>query len=160
VTRFAGDYERAGTFYEQALEILKELGSRFPSTNPLIGLAWVLLHRGDYRKANALFEESLRLHREYAYKIGMVEECLGGFAAILGMTGRPGPAARLFGAVESLLERIGMAGRMEPQDQKEFDHYITVVRAQLDEGDFEKARVEGRAMTLEQAIEFALRETK
>jgi tetratricopeptide (TPR) repeat protein len=160
VTRFEGDYERAGTFYEQALEILKELGSRFPSTNPLIGLAWVLLHRGDYRKANDLFEESLKLHREYDYKMGMVEECLGGFAAILGMTGKPEPAARLFGAVASLLESIGMAGRMEPQDQKEFDHYITAVRAQLDEGDFEKARVEGRAMTLEQAIEFALRETK
>jgi predicted ATPase len=160
VARFVGDDERAGTFYEQALEILRELRSRFPPAIPLMGLAWVSLHRGDYRKATALFEESLKLHREYGYKLGMMEECLGGFAAIFGMSGKPAPAARLFGAVESLLERIGMAGRMEPQDQKEFDHYITVVRAQLDEGDFEKARVEGRAMTLEQAIEFALRETK
>jgi predicted ATPase/DNA-binding SARP family transcriptional activator len=160
VTRFAGDDERAGTFYEQALEILKELGSRFPSTNPLIGLAWVLLHRGNYRKATDLFEESLKLHREYDYKIGMVEECLGGFAAILGVTGKPEPAARLFGAVASRLESIGMAGRMEPQDQKEFDHYIAAVRPQLNEAAFEKAWAEGRTMILEQAIEFALGETR
>jgi len=160
VARFEGDDERAGTFYEQALENLRELGSRLPSANPLIGLAWVSLHRGEYRKASALFQESLELHKEYGYKMGMVEECLGGLAAVLGMTRKPKPAARLFGAVESLLESVEMAGRWEPQDQNEYDHYFAAVRGQLDEAAFEKAWAEGRTMTLEQAIEFALKETQ
>jgi predicted ATPase/DNA-binding XRE family transcriptional regulator len=155
VARFEGDYERAGTFYEQALEILRELGSRFPPATPLVNLAWVSLHGGDYRKARALFEESLKLNREYGDTIGMVE-CLGGFAAILGMTGKPEQAARLFGAVESLPESSGMAGGLEPPDQKEFDHYVAVVHGQLDEAAFEKAWAEGRAMTMEQAIAYAL----
>jgi predicted ATPase/transcriptional regulator with XRE-family HTH domain/Tfp pilus assembly protein PilF len=159
VARWEGDYERAGTFYEQALEILRELRSRLPQATPLFNLAWVALHKGDYRKANALFEESLKLHREYGYKVGKMEECLSGFAAILGMTGRPEQAARLFGAVESLFENIGMVGRMEPQDQKEYDHYVAAARGQLDEAVFEKAWSEGRAMTVEQATEFALKET-
>jgi tetratricopeptide (TPR) repeat protein len=159
VTRYEGDYEGAGTFYRQALENLRELGSRFPSGNPLIGLAWVSLHKGDYRKASVLFQESLELHMEYGYKMGMVEECLGGIAAILGMTGRPEQAARLFGAMEYLLEGIGMAGRIEPQDQKEIDHYVAVVRGQLDEETFAKAWEEGSAMKFEQAIKFALKET-
>ena len=160
VTRFEGDYERASTFYEQALEILRELRSHFLPATPLIGLAWVSLHRGDYRKARALFQESLELHREYGYRIGMMEECLGGFAAILGLTGKPEPAARLFGAMESLLESIRMTRGTDATDQKEYDHYIAVVRSQLDKAAFAKAWAEGRAMTLEQAIEFALRETK
>ena len=156
VARGKGDYERAGTFYEQALEILKELGSRFLPAIPLFNLAWVSLQRGDTRKATALFQESLKLHREYGYRIGMVEECLGGFAAILGLTGKPEGAARLFGAVESLLEGIGIDGLIEPQDQMELDHYIAAVRAQLDEKSFAKAWEVGRAMTLEQAITYAL----
>jgi hypothetical protein len=45
---------------------------------------------------------------------------------------------------------------MVPPDQKEFDHYVTAVRGQLDEVVFVKAWAEGRAMTLEQAIEYAL----
>jgi predicted ATPase/DNA-binding XRE family transcriptional regulator/Tfp pilus assembly protein PilF len=156
VARFQGDYERAGTYYEQALEILREVRSRLRPATPLFNLAWVSLHKGDYRKSNALFEECLKLHREYDDKIGMVEECLGGFAAILGMTGKPEQAARLFGAVESLLESVGMPGRMEPPDQKEYDHYVAAVRGQLDEAAFAKAWDQGRTLTLEQAIELAL----
>lgn len=72
------------------------------------------------------------------------------------MTGKPEQAARLFGAVESLVESIGMAGRMNPSDQKEFDDYVTIVRAQLDDASFAAAWAEGRAMTMEQAIAYAL----
>jgi hypothetical protein len=72
------------------------------------------------------------------------------------MTGKPEQAAQLFGAVESLLEGIGMSGRIDPSDQKEFDHYVAAARGQLDEAAFAKAWAEGRAMALEQAIELAL----
>jgi uncharacterized protein (DUF2236 family) len=72
------------------------------------------------------------------------------------MTGKPERAARLFGAVESLLEAIGMAGRMDPSDQKELDHYVAAARGKLDEAAFAKAWAAGRAMTSEQAIAFAL----
>ena len=49
---------------------------------------------------------------------------------------------------------------MDPADQNEFDHYVSVVRSQQDGLSFAKAWQEGRAMTLEEAIEFALRETQ
>ena len=159
VTRFEGDYERAGMFYEQALEILQALGSRFPPATPLFNLAWVSLHRGEYEKASTYFQASLKLHREHGYKIGMVEECLGGLAAILSMTGKPEPAARLFGAVEALLESIGMTGHIEPLDEQETNHYTAVARAQLDPAAFENARAEGRLLTLEQALDYALKKS-
>jgi len=159
LARLLGDYERAGKFYEESLEILRELGSRFTLAAPSFNLAWVALHGGDYRKAKVLFEESLKLYKEDGNKNAMTD-CLSGFAAVLGVIGRPEQAARLLGAVESLLESIGMSGRMDPSDQKEFDHYVAAARAHLDEAAFAKAWAAGRAMALEQAIEYALENLK
>jgi hypothetical protein len=48
---------------------------------------------------------------------------------------------------------------MDPADQKEFDDYVAVVRQRLDQAAFEQAWAQGRAMTSEDAIAFALRET-
>ena len=159
LTRAQSDYERAGKFYEENLEILREQRNRFARAAPTVNLAWVSLHRSDHRKAKILFEESLKLFVEEGNKNSMVN-CLSGFAAVLGTIGKPDQAARLFGAAESLLEASGMAGRLDPSDQKEYDHYLSVVRGQLDEAAFAKAWAEGRAMTLEQATEFALKETE
>ena len=152
LTRFLGDYERAEKFYEQNLEIFRELGSRFILAWPLLGLAWVSLRRGDYRKAKALFEESLKLSIEDSNK-AVITLCIAGFASILGMTSKPEQATWLFGAVEFLLKSIG-----RPADQKDFDYYVAAVRAQLDETAFTEAWAEGQAMTLEQAVDYALRE--
>jgi tetratricopeptide (TPR) repeat protein len=154
LTRFLGDYERAEKFYEQNLEIFRELGGRFTLAWPLLGLAWVALHRADYHKAKALFEESLKLSTEDSNK-SLITLCLAGLASVLGLTSKPQQAARLFGAVKFLLESIG-----RPADRKDFDHYLAAARAQLDEIAFAEAWAEGRSMTLEQALDYALREVQ
>jgi len=152
LTRFLGDYQRAGKFYEQNLEIYRELGGRFTLAWPFLGLAWVSLRKGDYRKAKTLFEDSLKLSIEDSNK-SVITLCIAGFAGVLGMTSKPEQAARLFGAVKFLLESIG-----RPADRKDFDHYLAAVRSQLDETAFAQAWTEGRAMTLEQAVDYALSE--
>jgi predicted ATPase len=155
LSRLLGDYERAGRFYKRNLEIFKELGSRRLEV-VLFNLAWVQLHLGDYHKAKAFFKESLQLSKDHGNKSVMVG-CLVGFAGILATIGKPDKAARLFGACESLLK--GISRRMDPPDQREFDHYVAVARKQLDEATFSKAWAEGSKMTLEQATKFALEET-
>ena len=158
--RLQDDYARAGRFYERSLENLRELRGRFALAHPLCNLAWASLHQDDIHRAKALFEESLNLHKEDG-NWNAITIILAGFAGILGMSGKPEQAAQLFGAVEASLEAIGMHGRMlQLSDQKEFNHYAVVVRGQLDKAVFEKAWAEGRAMTMEQAIEFALKETQ
>jgi tetratricopeptide (TPR) repeat protein len=149
LARLQGNYEQAGKFYEQNLEIFLELRGRFNLMYPFINLAWVSLHGGDYPKAHALLEESLRLSIESSNK-PLTTGCLMGFASLLGMTGKPEKAVRLFGAAESLLDE-----RLFPSDQQEFDHYLAVVRKQLEQATFAKAWAEGSAMTLEQAVAFA-----
>ena len=59
------------------------------------------------------------------------------------------------GASEAALERMGAF--YQPVDKKEIDRIIANVRSQLDEATFQAAWVEGRAMTLEQAVADALR---
>ncbi len=49
-----------------------------------------------------------------------------------------------------------MDGSRDPTDQAEFDHYLAIVCAQLDEVAFATAWAEGQALTIEQAIELAL----
>jgi tetratricopeptide (TPR) repeat protein len=156
LARFRGDYERARQFYEENLEILRKLRSR-ATVPPMLNLAWVSLYGGDTRKAKALFEESLNRSNESGDK-GTMTECLTGFVGVLVMVGKPEQATRLSGAAESLLRRIGWT--MTAVDQKDYDHYVAFVRSQLDETTFEQALAEGRAMTLEQAIEFALKESQ
>lgn len=158
LARRLGDYERAGIYYEKSLEILQEERSRVTPASPMFNLAWVLLYRGDHQKAKALFKEVLNLFREEANQYGM-RGCLLGFAGLLAVKNKPREAARLFGAMESLLEDIGMVATRDPSDQKEFNHYMSVIHTQLDEATFASAWAEGRAMTLEQAITFALGES-
>jgi predicted ATPase/DNA-binding XRE family transcriptional regulator len=155
LARLQGDYERAGQYYKEAVEILREHRSYFTLATALLNLAWVSLHRGDYQKAQTLFGESLELSIEHDNKTAILD-CLAGFAAVLGIIAKAEEAARLFGAVESLLDSIEMRGYRAPADQVEFDHYLAVVRAQLDEATFTSAWAEGRAMTPQQAIELAL----
>jgi predicted ATPase/DNA-binding SARP family transcriptional activator len=159
LARLLGDYERARRFYEEDIAILRQQRSPAALVTPLVNQAWVSLHGSDTPKAKAAFEESLKLSKEYGNRNGMTLS-LAGFAGILGMSGKPEQAARLFGAVESLLEAMGMARRMDPSDQKEFDYCVAVVRSQLATPAFEKAWAEGRTMTSEHAIAFALKETQ
>lgn len=156
LARLQGDYEEAGKFYEENIKTRQEQHNLVGLAVPTCNLAWVALHSGNHQKAKALFEEGMRLYDEYGNKNG-VTISLSGFASLLGVTGRPEQAARLFGVVESLFE--GARTSMAPADQHDFDDYVAVVQGQLDETAFAKAWEEGRVMSMEQAIAYALEET-
>jgi hypothetical protein len=63
-------------------------------------------------------------------------------------------AARLFGAAEGLFEATG--GGLAAADQAEYDRYLALTRDQVEESALAAAWAEGRAMTMEQAIAYAL----
>ena len=64
-----------------------------------------------------------------------------------------GRAARLCGAAESLLERIGAV--MVLTDPADLERTVAAGRAQLGEEGFAAAWAEGRRMSLEQAVAYA-----
>ena len=156
LARVREDYEWAEKYHEQTLEIFQQQRGRVTLAWPYINLGWVSIRRTNYRKARNLLEESLQLAIELDNK-GLIGGCLAGFASILAMTGKPEQAARLFGTADSLSESLGP---LEPADQKDQDYYTGLVRGQLDQAVFEKAWNEGRAMSLDEAIAYALAESK
>jgi predicted ATPase/DNA-binding XRE family transcriptional regulator len=155
MARVTDDYERASKYWEQNLELFRELQARFPLAWPYIGLGWVSLHTGDFKRASTLFEEGLILSNESGNDMNIALS-LTGLAGVLAKTGKPERAAQLLGVADSILEGLV---QMEPADQKDFDYYLSIVRGQLDESAFAFAWDEGRVMTLEQAIEYALEGT-
>ena len=157
--RLRGDYEQARQYYDEHIGILRKQRSGVALLIPLVNQAWVSLYAGAADKARMLFAESLDLSNEYGNKT-VVADCLAGFAALAGTTGKAEVAARLFGAAEALMENLGMGGRRDPADQKEYDRYVSAVRQQLDAVSFARLWSQGRALTPEAAAAFALQETQ
>ena len=72
------------------------------------------------------------------------------------MQGHPEQAAILLGASESVLQTLG--AKLQPADQIEVDQYLVAIQEQLDRRSFEEALAEGRGMSFEDAVSFALEE--
>jgi predicted ATPase/serine/threonine protein kinase len=144
MARLHGDYERAAVFYDESLALRRELGSKSRIAMMLHNRGYVALRQGDGRQAATFFEDSMTLYRELENKTG-IAECLVGLAGVAGAEGQPEWAARLFGAVEALVEATG--DHLAAADQAEYDHNVATVRAQLDEATFAAAWEEGRRMT-------------
>ena len=68
--------------------------------------------------------------------------------------GQAEQAAWLLGAAEAPREIIGAP--VPPVDRAGYDSQVAAMRSQLDEARFAAAWAEGRAMTIEEAVEYAL----
>jgi DNA-binding NarL/FixJ family response regulator len=84
--------------------------------------------------------------------------CLEGLAAVYGAKGEGTRAARLYGAVEAL--RLAIGAPLSPADQPELERHLATAHATLDAASWEAAWADGRAMTPEQAAEYALSEVR
>jgi predicted ATPase/class 3 adenylate cyclase len=154
--RVQRDYAESRSLHEQSLGIFQELGDRGGITLSLHNLGVVAYDRGEFDSARSLQQESLTIRREVGDKRGCVEG-LEAFARLAMADGQPEHAARLWGAAEALRETIGSP--LPPNDRDAYDRNLAAVRKALDKKAFLTAWAEGRALTLEQAIQYALEET-
>jgi hypothetical protein len=82
-------------------------------------------------------------------------------AALATVRGESKTAGRLYGAATAQLESLQLrVSSLGPLIRQEFEHYQALARAQAGEAAFEAALQEGRGMTLEQAIELAMKESE
>lgn len=94
------------------------------------------------------------MQREAGNKQG-IAECLVGLAGLAAVAGQPERAARLFAAAEALLDAIGAP--LSPADRAESQRDLAAARAQLDSAAFAAAWDAGQVMSLEWAVDQALR---
>jgi ATP/maltotriose-dependent transcriptional regulator MalT len=150
-----GDLDRATAVSEEAAAILSEQKHRDDLAEVFDTLGRAALLRGDPEQANALFAESLTLRLEVGDKLA-VPESLEGLACAAEAKGEAERAARLFGAARALRESMGAP--LGPALGSLEEPYWLRARSQLDEGAWSEAWEEGRAMSMETAIEYALSE--
>jgi non-specific serine/threonine protein kinase len=148
-----GDTQRAVTNWEESLGHAQELGDDFLMAWSLGGFADVARESGDYKRAVGLLKEALSLYQKLRNKSEppFTLEALGLAAVALGESQR---AARLWGAAS--VWRETMNEPLPLSYQKDFATSIAQARAQLGEKAYMSAWSEGRAMTMEQAVEYAL----
>jgi hypothetical protein len=86
----------------------------------------------------------------------MIASALNVMAHAIGPLGQPEKAARLYGASQALRENLG--ARIQAGDLADYEHGVATVRAALEPARFDALWAEGRAMSREQVIEYALEE--
>ena len=151
--RQVGDYDLAQKAYEEGLALSRETGYILGELLELANLGTVALYRGLPEQARALYDESLALSRELGDKKYSAMH-LAAIAGPVATGGDPQAAARLLGASEALLEALGII--IPASDWSTLDRSVEAAREQLDEATFDAAWAEGWAMSLEQAISYAL----
>ncbi len=148
------DEQQALALYEESLRLLRETGSRdFPMV--VFNLGSVLQSQGKNERASGLFLEGITLAREIGddHLIAWGLACLGGVAGGQGESRR---AARLLGAAEAWRNSVGEDLSSWPYILADYARWDETARAQLGEQAFSAARAEGRTMTLDEAVRYAL----
>jgi predicted ATPase/transcriptional regulator with XRE-family HTH domain len=157
VARLQGDHGRAMRFYHESLALFRGMGDTWSIGVTLNNLGLVTTVQGDYERATSFHRESLCLFRAIGDH-GGIAESLDGLGLLARIEGRLDRAARLWGAADALREPRGAP--LQPAERQRQEHEVEIVRAQLGEPAWTTAWAEGRAMSLEQVMAYALRDNQ
>jgi predicted ATPase len=149
------DYGRAVELSEEAAALRREHGYKGRLEYDLDNLGWAALLQGDHERGKTSYQESLALCKELGDKM-VASESLEGMACISAAKGASERAARLFGAAEALREAVGY--HQMPEEEALRKPYLAMARSQLSEASWEVAWAEGRGMTFDEAVSYALGE--
>ncbi len=149
----SGDIERAEQLLEEAATLLRAQGSDWDLAVNRNIYAFLFLLRGDYERAEELLRESLQL------SVQLRDRWASGYllvhlALTAAMQGEFERAARLFGAADRLREVASVAIQMSLMHPL-LEQQLSATRSALGEEGYARARSEGWAMPLEQAVDYA-----
>lgn len=154
VWQVQGNLETAVSLREQALESFKNLGDRYfeSATRNFLGI--IQATQGNLERGMAELRESLILAQQLdsRYEIAMT---LWSFAQVSQTEGNQQRAVHLYMAAKNAYDSIGAWTK---EHDLKLEDYLIPGRAALGELAFENAMEQGRAMTMEQAVAYALEE--
>jgi predicted ATPase/transcriptional regulator with XRE-family HTH domain len=149
-----GDADKAEEYYQKSLATCWQYGLE-PDRAVLFFLGMLSLHQNDFRVALQRFID-LYKSAEANDKKRDVLNLLSGLAATAGGTNQFERSAILSGAAQVILDEIGY--KYPGFFRAVFDRHLQVARDRLGERIFHELASEGRAMTMERAIAYALEE--
>jgi predicted ATPase/transcriptional regulator with XRE-family HTH domain len=149
IAELVEDYTRASALYSQSQSMCQALGDKRGIAIALCGNGRLTYKKRDYPQAAELFVKSLELYKDQENKRG-IAACLAGLGGVAVAEGEAHRAARLLGAVDSLLKST--KGALDAADQLAYDQHVASTRAQLEAAAFATAWAAGQAMPLDEAI--------
>jgi tetratricopeptide (TPR) repeat protein len=152
---YQGNVSRAMELFEGHLDLPVDL-DLLTSAWFQFTLAGLKVLQGELEQATALLKNSLHLYCQINH-IYFIGNCFIVFAGAANGYKKAIRAAQLFGAREAIHESIG--ANLDPGFQRIYVSQVAQTRAMLEESAFASAWAEGRAMTLDQAIAYALDES-
>ena len=149
-----GDNERATALCEETLAFAREHEDAGEEVVPetLVNLGLAALGQGEYERAISSFDEALALSRRAGRKASLIN-ALEGMAGLAGARREAPLAARLWGAAEKAREVTGIA--LPPGDRTLHEPRVTSARSLLGEREWDEALAKGRAMSLDEAADYA-----
>jgi predicted ATPase/DNA-binding SARP family transcriptional activator/Tfp pilus assembly protein PilF len=154
--RCEGDYVQAEKIYEESLALSEDVGDKRGQALALHNLGYVARHEDELARAAGYFKKSMEFYRGSNDERGAAL-CVLGLAAVAQSRGRIERGTRLLSAAKAILDSIGAT--LSAADRIEFEQTAAAIRRVLSEEDLAAAWVEGKKLTLDQAIELALNET-
>lgn len=153
IARELKEYDSAQDLFQQGLNLSEELGDKHNIAYVLGNLGTLARRKGDYEQARTNYARSLLLWQELGAQM-YVAVGLEHFAHLSIQRCEWQRAACLLEAAESLRQKLGVS--RPPSEQPEFEQACNELTIHLTKSAFATARNEGRTMTLEQAVSYAL----
>ncbi|HEV8671850.1 MAG TPA: NB-ARC domain-containing protein [Candidatus Limnocylindria bacterium] len=151
VKRGEGDLAAAERLYEESLPLLAAVGRTRHIAHVLQYLAHLVQRRGDLERAVDLSRQSLERFQELG-GIRCFGEELQDIGLLVARAGHAERALRLLGAAANVRDQIDLA--LTVLEQHENDEVVTAARSAVGR-DSERVFSEGRAMRVEDALEYA-----
>jgi non-specific serine/threonine protein kinase len=149
-----GNHVQAAELCDEGLALARSVGSEQTTAFVLRDLGSIALYRGRLTEAATRFAESLEFAQTLDNK-SFVASCLKGIAATAAADGDRERAACILGAAKTLDEQVH--GMLEAPEVPDDARVLAVARAYLGDERAFAAWSEGRAMSLDEAVEYALR---
>ena len=153
---YAHDVHTAEPYAVESVKTCRELQHIQYLSTAVTVQSCAVLWKGEIRRAMACAEEALHLFRQ-AGNVSATVMMLEKIALCVGLLSKPEPAARILGAIEFQWE----TQRAWPMTIKgTYDEEWATIRAQLGDAAFQAARSAGRALSLDQVVEYAFENVK
>ncbi|MFN8484526.1 MAG: tetratricopeptide repeat protein [Anaerolineae bacterium] len=146
---------KAEALLQEAMTIFERLGHKYGRARTLHDLGFLAADQGVYPLAGERFAQSLVLFHQLGDRRNEAK-CLEGLARVAAALHQPERAAHLLAAAENL--RVKMESPLPPSYRAAFERTVASVRSELDARALARASAEGKAMTLEQAVAYALKD--